>query len=66
MRPGKTNEPSVYPGMLMLLASVLLGACSPEKGSEGWCENLRDKPKVQWTAEEIKDFANYCIGSKVD
>lgn len=36
-------------------------ACSPEVGSEKWCENMKEKPKGDWTAEQAKDFAKHCI-----
>jgi len=46
--------------------SLLIAACSAEVGSEEWCEVLLDKPKIEWTAEEVKGFANYCIGRSLD
>ncbi len=55
-------QSGIEPGRLILFASLLLGACSPEFGSEGWCTDLENKPKVEWTAEEIKGYTKYCIG----
>jgi len=26
-----------------------------------WCEDMKEKDKVQWTATEAKDFAKNCI-----
>ncbi|MDP6390643.1 MAG: DUF3012 domain-containing protein [Alphaproteobacteria bacterium] len=48
---------------LTLVASVLalLAACSPEVGSKEWCEDLKKKPKGDWTANEAADFAKSCI-----
>lgn len=43
---------------LMLLG---LTSCSPEVGSEGWCEQMKEKPKGDWTASEAADYAKYCI-----
>ena len=40
---------------------IQLTACSPEVGSEKWCENLKEKPKGEWTANEVKDFAKHCL-----
>jgi len=40
---------------------VLLAACSPEVGSKEWCEDLKKKPKGDWTANEAADFAKNCI-----
>lgn len=48
----------------ILLLSFLLTqliACSAEVGSDEWCENLKEKPKGDWTATEIKDYAKHCI-----
>ena len=50
------------PGILFFVGSFLLAGCDPEMGSDDWCEVLRDKTKVEWTAEEVKGFTNYCIG----
>jgi hypothetical protein len=40
---------------------VLLGACSPEVGSEAWCEDMKQKAKGDWTANEAADFAKHCL-----
>ena len=45
----------------LLLSLLTLGACSPEVGSEEWCNNLKEKPKGEWTANEAGDFAKHCI-----
>ncbi len=45
--------------LLFLLAYV--AACSPEVGSEAWCENLASKTKGDWTAQEAADYAKSCI-----
>lgn len=39
----------------------LLTACAPEVGSEEWCQNLKEKPKADWTANEAADFAKHCL-----
>ena len=48
---------------LAILASlaVLLGACSPEVGSEAWCQDMKQKAKGDWTVNETADFAKHCI-----
>ncbi|NQZ80829.1 MAG: DUF3012 domain-containing protein [Colwellia sp.] len=46
----------------VLLATIaLLTACSPEIGSEQWCENVKEKPKGDWTATEAKDYTKHCL-----
>ncbi|NVD07697.1 DUF3012 domain-containing protein [Vibrio sp. JPW-9-11-11] len=44
----------------MLALSFALSACT-EVGSEAWCEDLKQKPKGDWTANEAKDFTKHCI-----
>jgi hypothetical protein len=51
----------------VLLALFILVACTPpDPGVEGWCEKLKDKPKSEWKAEEIKKYTNECIGLSED
>jgi hypothetical protein len=38
-----------------------LSACSPEVGSEKWCEKIKAKATGDLTANEVSDFAKYCI-----
>ena len=43
--------------LLLVLSSA---ACAPV-GSERWCENMREKAKGDWTANETVDFAKHCV-----
>lgn len=47
----------------VLLLSVLsmAAACSPEVGSQEWCDDLKAKEKGEWTLDETTDFAKHCI-----
>lgn len=45
----------------VLVAFALLTACSPEIGSEAWCEDLKDKPKKEWTADEAGNYGKHCL-----
>ena len=48
--------------IIMLSVSVfLLTACSPEVGSEGWCSDMKEKPKGDWTVTEAKDYTKNCV-----
>jgi hypothetical protein len=47
--------------VLVIAMSCLLVACSAEVGSERWCNDLKEKPKGEWTANEAADFAKHCI-----
>lgn len=40
---------------------AMLAACSPEVGSKEWCDDMKTKPKGDWTANEAADFAKHCI-----
>ena len=41
--------------------AVLLAACSPEVGSDEWCNDMKEKSKADWTANEASDFAKSCV-----
>ncbi|MGR5068470.1 MULTISPECIES: DUF3012 domain-containing protein [Vibrio] len=47
--------------VLLLLASSALTACSDEVGTEGWCNDMSDKAKTEWTTDNALDFAKYCV-----
>ena len=52
-----------FKGFLVLVAMgslMFIGGCSPV-GSEAWCEDLKEKPKGEWTANEAGDFAKHCV-----
>lgn len=43
-----------------LLISVLYG-CTPETGTDAWCDYMKEKPKGDWTANQAGDFAEHCL-----
>jgi len=45
----------------VFLVGFLLAGCAPKIGSEEWCNDMKEKPKGDWTATETKDFAKHCI-----
>jgi len=45
----------------ILLVALSQSACAPEVGSEKWCEKIKDKPNGDWTVNEAKAFAKYCV-----
>ncbi|MBV1911703.1 MAG: DUF3012 domain-containing protein [Kangiellaceae bacterium] len=45
---------------------LLLSGCAPEVGSDEWCEDMKEKDKGDWTANEAKDFAKHCLFKKKD
>lgn len=46
---------------LLAALAAWLAACAPEVGSERWCEQMRDKPRGDWTANEALEFARSCV-----
>ena len=44
-----------------ILALTAVAACSPEVGSDAWCEDMKEKDKLNWTAGEATDFAKHCV-----
>ena len=40
---------------------TLITACAPEVGSEAWCTAMDNKPKGEWTANEIADYTKHCL-----
>ncbi|GGW66397.1 DUF3012 domain-containing protein [Alishewanella tabrizica] len=47
--------------VLAIVSLALMTGCAPEVGSEKWCKAMEAKPKGDWTANEVKDFAKHCI-----
>jgi len=44
-----------------LAVAVVITGCSPEVGTERWCGKMDKKPKGEWTLEETRDYARYCV-----
>ena len=47
--------------LLLWVSLIQLVACSAEVGSTEWCQDLKQKPKGEWTANEAGDFARHCL-----
>ncbi len=49
--------------LMIIPLSVLLGlmGCAPEVGSKDWCEDMQEKPKGDWSANEAADYAKHCL-----
>lgn len=45
---------------------LLLGGCAPEVGSKAWCDDLEEKPKGDWSANEVTNYAKHCIFKSKD
>jgi len=42
-------------------ATLLFAGCAPEVGSERWCNEMKEKPKADWSPNEAVDFAKHCL-----
>jgi len=50
-----------------ILATVgLVTACAPEVGSKEWCEDMKEKPKGDWTANEAAEYTKNCLFKSED
>ena len=56
-----TSTQRVWVGMCLVFGLAGLVACAPEVGSDKWCQQLKDKPKGDWSMNEATDFAKHCI-----
>lgn len=45
----------------MVTIALFVSACSPEVGSEDWCEDLDEKNKGDWTLDETAEYAKSCV-----
>lgn len=52
---------NVWRAVVLIGVATWLAACAPEVGSERWCENMREKPRGDWTANELVEFGRSCV-----
>jgi hypothetical protein len=41
--------------------TLLIAGCGPSIGSDQWCEELKAKPKGEWTGDEATEYTKYCV-----
>lgn len=46
---------------IILSFTAIITACTPEIGSDKWCDNMQEKPKGEWSMNEAGDFTKFCI-----
>ena len=51
----------VISGTLALVFLLSLSACTPEVGSEQWCNTMKDMPKGDWTMNDAGNFTKHCL-----
>ena len=47
-------------GIVVSTLGLVVGG-APEVSSEAWCEDMKAKPRGDWTASEATDFAKSCV-----
>jgi len=49
--------------ILVLIAFILpvVAGCTPEVGSERWCEKMAETPKGEWTADDAGVYTKSCV-----
>jgi len=47
--------------VLLTISALCFVACSPEPGSERWCNAKKEQPKSEWSMEDAKTFAAHCL-----
>jgi len=47
--------------LIMASGIVTLTACSPEVGSDKWCDHVKAQPSGDWTANEAANYAKFCL-----
>lgn len=52
---------NIFMACVLSLCVAALGACSPKVGSPEWCEDMKEKPKGDWTANEAVEFTKNCL-----
>ncbi len=55
------HMPNTLKAFVCLALFTMLGACSPEVGSEAWCKDMEEKPKGEWASNEAADYAKHCL-----
>jgi len=46
---------------MAIIALCGLIACTPDVGSQEWCDGLLEKPKQEWTRDEVLGLTTHCI-----
>lgn len=47
--------------MCLAAASLVLMGCDSQVGSDAWCDDMKEKPKGDWSTNDASAFAEHCI-----
>ncbi len=48
-------------GLGVLFFCFTITACSPDVGSDEWCAAMKEKPRGDWSANELGNYTKHCI-----
>lgn len=46
---------------ILVVTLILISGCSPKVGTDEWCKDMEEKPKGDWTANQLKDYTKHCV-----
>jgi hypothetical protein len=52
---------SFFSAILSITLMAAISGCSSEIGSEAWCTMLTEKPKAEWSTNDLKNYAAHCV-----
>ena len=52
---------TLFKGLGLSLIILLMTSCSMLTGTKVWCEYMEEKPKGDWSVNEVKDYATHCV-----
>lgn len=53
--------PTLRSAFAAVVSGKLLTGCAPAVGTPEWCEAFTEKPKQEWTADEVQAYLKTCV-----
>ena len=60
-----SNNRKVALSFTVVASISLLNACADKLRNEGWCDNLKETPKEEWSTRQVADYAKYWVSGQV-
>lgn len=51
---------------LLILLTILSSGCTPERGTKAWCEMMDEKPKGEWSTNDLAEYTKSCVFRRAD
>ena len=61
MRTARSKKKSSLTHFLFVALALFSVACSPEVGSDSWCEKMKETHKADWSTNDAAEFAKNCV-----